>query len=196
MKLWICSLREKCLYSEFFWSLFSHIQTEYGEILCISSSSVQIRENTGQKNSEHGHFSRSGSHLLKISLMENFIFYDSTIVSCFATICLKKVSCKVRWIHNCFFIHQSFSKYFNLCCCKIVFYKFAWLIYIMKIVYKKRWILPFFAIFFADRLLDLPLANNNTGLQTFVTIMFFLQMYVFFNQFFMLILKNDIHLLP
>ena len=53
-----------------------------------------------------------------------------------------------------------------------------------------------FCHFFADRLLDLPLANNNTGLQTFVTIMFFLQMYVFLNQFFMLILKNDIHLLP
>ena len=25
-------LREKCLYSEFFWSVFSHIHTEYGEI--------------------------------------------------------------------------------------------------------------------------------------------------------------------
>ena len=41
-------LREKCLYSEFFWSVFS----------CILYS-VQMRENTDQKNSEYGHFSRS-----------------------------------------------------------------------------------------------------------------------------------------
>ena len=41
------SLREKCLYSEFFWSVFSRIRTEYGEIL------------TDQKISEYGHFSRS-----------------------------------------------------------------------------------------------------------------------------------------
>ena len=30
-----CSLREKCPYSELFWSAFSRIQTEYGEILRI-----------------------------------------------------------------------------------------------------------------------------------------------------------------
>ena len=27
------SMRKKCLYSELFWSVFSHMQTEYGEIL-------------------------------------------------------------------------------------------------------------------------------------------------------------------
>ena len=53
------TLRETCPYSEFFWSVFSLIQTEYGEILSITSYSVQIRENTDQKNSKHGHFSRS-----------------------------------------------------------------------------------------------------------------------------------------
>ena len=37
-------------YSEFFWSVFSRIQSEYGEIL---------QKNTDQKNSEYGHFSRS-----------------------------------------------------------------------------------------------------------------------------------------
>ena len=30
------SLREKCLYSEFFWTLFSRIRTEYGEMRLIS----------------------------------------------------------------------------------------------------------------------------------------------------------------
>ena len=53
------TLREKCLYSEFFWLLFSRIRTEYGEILCISPCSVQMRENTDQKNSEYGNFLRS-----------------------------------------------------------------------------------------------------------------------------------------
>ena len=36
------ALREKCRYSEFFWSIFSHIWTEYGD----SPYSVEMRENT------------------------------------------------------------------------------------------------------------------------------------------------------
>ena len=50
------SLREKCSYLEFFWSVFSHIRTEYGEILRVSPYSIRMRENTDQKNSEYGHF--------------------------------------------------------------------------------------------------------------------------------------------
>ena len=53
------SLRKKCPYSEFFWSVFSRIWTEYGEIRSISPYSVRMRENTDQNNSEYGHFSRS-----------------------------------------------------------------------------------------------------------------------------------------
>ena len=49
-------MREKCPYLELFWSLFSRIRIEYGEILRISPYSVQMRENTDQKNSEYGHF--------------------------------------------------------------------------------------------------------------------------------------------
>ena len=45
------TLRKKCLYSELFWSVFSHIRTEYGEI--------RMLETTDQKNSEYGHFLRS-----------------------------------------------------------------------------------------------------------------------------------------
>ena len=48
--------REKCPYSEFVWSVFSRIRTEYGEILRISPYSVRMRENTDRKNSEYGHF--------------------------------------------------------------------------------------------------------------------------------------------
>ena len=33
----------------FFWSVFSHIRTEYGEILRISPDSVRMQENTDQK---------------------------------------------------------------------------------------------------------------------------------------------------
>ena len=46
------TLREKCPYSEFFWSFFSRIPTEYGEILRICPYPVRMRENTDQKNSE------------------------------------------------------------------------------------------------------------------------------------------------
>ena len=51
--------RKKCPYSELFWSVFSSIRTECGEIWSISPYSVQMRENTDENNSEYGHFSRS-----------------------------------------------------------------------------------------------------------------------------------------
>ena len=60
------TLRKKCLYSEFFWFAFSRIQTEYGEILSISPCSVRMRENTNQKNSECGQFSRNAINHVKI----------------------------------------------------------------------------------------------------------------------------------
>ena len=53
------SLLEKCPYSELFWSVFSRIRTEYGEIQIISPYSVRMRENTDQSKSEYGHFLRS-----------------------------------------------------------------------------------------------------------------------------------------
>ena len=48
-----------CPYSEFFLSVFSRIRTEYGQYLSEFSPNVG---KTDQKNSEYGHFSRSGSH--------------------------------------------------------------------------------------------------------------------------------------
>ena len=42
-------LRKKCPYSELFWSVFSRIRIEYGEIRSISPYSVRMRENTDQK---------------------------------------------------------------------------------------------------------------------------------------------------
>ena len=53
------ALLKKCPYSELFWSAFSRIRTEYGEIRSISPFSVQMRENLDQNNSKYGHFSRS-----------------------------------------------------------------------------------------------------------------------------------------
>ena len=53
------TLRKTCPYSELFWSVFSRIWTEHGEILRISPYLVGIRENTNQNNSEYGHFLRS-----------------------------------------------------------------------------------------------------------------------------------------
>ena len=43
------TLREKCQIRSNFWSLFSLIRTEYGEILCISPYSVRMRESMDQK---------------------------------------------------------------------------------------------------------------------------------------------------
>ena len=53
------SLREKCPYSEIFFSVVFRMRTEYREIGSISPYSVQMREITDQKNSKYGTFSRS-----------------------------------------------------------------------------------------------------------------------------------------
>ena len=42
-------LCEKCPNMELFWSVFSHIRTEYGKVLRISLYSVQMWEKTDQK---------------------------------------------------------------------------------------------------------------------------------------------------
>ena len=47
--LYMHSLREKCPKMEFFWSVFSCIRTEYGEIRSISPYSVRMWENRDQK---------------------------------------------------------------------------------------------------------------------------------------------------
>ena len=64
------SLREKCPYSEFFWSVFSSILSQYGEIR-ISPYSDRMWENTDQKNnSKYEHFSRSGYQLNESKLYQ------------------------------------------------------------------------------------------------------------------------------
>ena len=55
------TLRKKCPYSKLFWSTFSRIWTEYGEIRSISPCSIQMQENADQNKSEFGYFSRSES---------------------------------------------------------------------------------------------------------------------------------------
>ena len=37
-------MREKCPYSEFFWSVFSHIPTEYGEIRTRITHSIEYAD--------------------------------------------------------------------------------------------------------------------------------------------------------
>ena len=53
---WISTQREKGPHSQFFWSMFLRIQTEYGEI-----RSIWMRRNTDQKNFQNRHFSCIGS---------------------------------------------------------------------------------------------------------------------------------------
>ena len=54
------TLRKKC-HSEFFWSTFYRIRTEYGDLESKSLYSIRVRENVDQKHSLYGHFSRSVS---------------------------------------------------------------------------------------------------------------------------------------
>ena len=71
-------LRKKYPYPEVFWPVFSRIGTEYGEILLISSYSVQILENTDQKNSEYAHFLRCVKILCVAMKRSNSIYCWAT----------------------------------------------------------------------------------------------------------------------
>ena len=53
----IAALHKKSPYSELFWSIFSRIWTEYGEIQSTYLYSVQMWEKTDGNKSEYGHFS-------------------------------------------------------------------------------------------------------------------------------------------
>ena len=66
LKLLICdgkpfgSLRKMWSYLEFSFSYFPAFGLITGDLLSKSPYSVQMRENTDQKNTEYGHFFRSG----------------------------------------------------------------------------------------------------------------------------------------
>ena len=63
-------MRKKCSYSELFWSVFSCILTEYGEIQSISLCSFRLQGNTDRNSSEYGHFPRSDYAIAKDLTME------------------------------------------------------------------------------------------------------------------------------
>ena len=58
------SLSKMCANTEFFWSIFSRIWTEYGDLFHWSPYSVQMRKNTDQKNSVFGRYSCSLSQAI------------------------------------------------------------------------------------------------------------------------------------
>ena len=59
LAIYISTLREKCPYSELFWSAFPRIRTEYGDThLSVFSSNT---EKCGPENSECGQFSRNAT---------------------------------------------------------------------------------------------------------------------------------------
>ena len=65
------TLREKYLYLELLWSVFSGIPTEYEEILYFSPYLVWMRENADQNNTEYGHFLGSVIGLLSQQMLLN-----------------------------------------------------------------------------------------------------------------------------
>ena len=89
-----------CPYSKFFWSVFSSIRTEYGDILRISPYSVRMRENMDQKNSECGHFSCSvffKKRLLKIILKTSVL---KNLRNVLKNICSEHFKTIIRKIHS------------------------------------------------------------------------------------------------
>ena len=75
------SLHGRCRYSELNWSLFSHIWTEYEERVRISPYSIELLENTDQKNSKYGHCSCSVCFNLCFCSLLNTCIYCNNIES-------------------------------------------------------------------------------------------------------------------
>ena len=61
-------MRKKCPYFELFWSAFSRIPTEEGEILRISPYSARMRENTDQNNVESDNFYALTDRIIMFSI--------------------------------------------------------------------------------------------------------------------------------
>ena len=64
-------LRIKCPNSELFWSIFSSIRTEYGEVPRIFPYSVRMWETMDQNNCEYGHFLRSANPFFSDNVLLN-----------------------------------------------------------------------------------------------------------------------------
>ena len=71
--------------SELFWSVFSRMRTEYGEIRSIFPHSVRMRENVNQSNYEHGHF--------------HAVFYRTGKKGFFRTFKTGAWNCKINWFY-------------------------------------------------------------------------------------------------
>ena len=98
------SLREKSPSSEFFWTVFSGIRTEYGEMRIISLYSVRTQENTNQKNSEYGQCSWSvhKRDSTKWTIMNYHLPHlksGQVIPKCYAILmCYKEVHIECRFV--------------------------------------------------------------------------------------------------
>ena len=60
-------MHKSCPYLEFLWPTFSHVWTEYRDLLSKYPYSVQMQENIGQTNSKYKYFLGSRKRLLAIN---------------------------------------------------------------------------------------------------------------------------------
>ena len=80
------TLRKNCPNTEFFWSAFSRIWIEYGDLRSKSPYLIQIRENTEQKNSVFGHFSNSVGDKREEQVHMKFLLSQPLEVVCFGSV--------------------------------------------------------------------------------------------------------------
>ena len=116
------TLYENYPYSEFFWSVYSRIWTEYWGIGSISPYLVQMRKNTDQKNSDDDHFSRSAAHKFRAnflkSLQKIITFYNIFCSIAWYNLILHKIQKfhLISWCENAQFPHQNIRWNYNDLC--------------------------------------------------------------------------------
>ena len=115
------TLREKCPYSEFFWSLLSRIRREYVEIPLISLYSVPMRENKDQKNSQNLHHSRS----YLIFILACFSNIDRKIKNQFPSFIFTNVSLRAPSWNLKITIFSEITKYFCVEPVKLLWHGFC-----------------------------------------------------------------------
>ena len=84
-------LRETFPCWEFFWSVFSRIRTEYGDLRRKSPYSVWMQKNMDQKNSEYRHFLRSDNIEIRRQVFQVFLVMSVSICTKPNTIWLEPI---------------------------------------------------------------------------------------------------------
>ena len=107
------SLRKKCPYSEFFWSVFSRIQTEYGEIQIIQSECGKIWTRK-TPNTDTFHAINFKAQILQKIFLVSDVYLELSSTSTMEFFCRNVLLQMFDWV-----LHTCLRVTFNISCIQL-----------------------------------------------------------------------------